>query len=196
MNHNLIKEPINLINEVFEINNKLLNESLINTIDENENLIKTKNYSSNLKKKIANRVENLKSKKHFKEIFKIIHSINSSKSYTKDSSGVYINFNTLDNNTLKAIEEYLNIINPKSESIPLPTKYTPYFFDDYIPKDSGIKLSNHEKNILKYMNIATHSEQKSIKNTESETKLLNDSDTKTSETNNKVNIIIKPFSYE
>lgn len=181
--------------------------SFINIIDETENIIKTtntsetnniseKNYSSNLKKKIANRVENLKSKKHFKEIFKIIHTQNLSNSYTKDSSGVYINFNTLDNNTLKAIEDYLNIINPKTDSIPLPTKYTPYFFDDYTPKDSGIKLSNHEKNILKYMDTNT-SEQTSLRHSESESKyLLNDSETKTSETNKKVNIIIKPFSYE
>ena len=184
--------------------------SFINIIDETENTIKTTNiletnnisekiYSSNLKKKIANRVENLKSKKHFKEIFKIIHSINSSNSYTKDSSGVYINFNTLDNNTLKAIEDYLNIINPKLDSIPLPTKYTPYFFDDYTSKDSGIKLSNHEKNILKYMDINTNTSlsENTLRQSESESKyLLNDSDTKTSETNKKVNIIIKPFSYE
>ena len=149
-----------------------------------EQTFSEKTYSSNLKKKIANRVENLKSKKHFKEIFKIIH-LKSANSYTKDSSGVYINFNILDNETLKAIEEYLNIINPIIEVIPLPSKYTPYFFDNYTAKDSGIKLSNHEKNILKYMD------------SESESKnMLNDSDTKTSETNKKVNIIIKPFSYE
>ena len=149
-----------------------------------EKTIYEKTYSSNLKKKIAIRVENLKSKKHFKEVFRIIHS-KSSNSYTKDSSGVYINFNILDNETLKAVEEYLNIINPIVEVIPLPSKYTPYFFENYTAKDSGIKLSNHEKNILKYMD--SESESKNI---------LNDSDTKTSETNKKVNIIIKPFSYE
>ena len=102
------------------------------------------------KKKLADRVENLKSKKQFKQIFKIIYE-SSDNSYTKDSSGVYINFNSLSNNTIKLIEDYLNIHVPKIDNIPLPSKYTPYFSDEYNPKDSGIKLSNHEKNFLKYV---------------------------------------------
>lgn len=143
-----------------------------------------KQYSLNKKKKIAESVESLKSKKHFKQIFKIIYE-ESSNSYTKDSSGVYINFNTLSNETLFRVENYLQTINPKNDLVPLPSKYTPYFTDNFCSNDSGIRLSNHEKNFLKY--IDNDSEIK---------KNLIDSDTKTSDSNIKPKIIIKPFNFE
>jgi len=149
-----------------------------------ENMINSKeniNYTANHKKKIADRVENLKSKKHFKEIFKIIHNL-APDTYTLDSSGIYINFNLLSNEVLTEIENFLNIICAKNEEIPLPTKYTPYFSDNFLPKDAGIKLSNHEKNILKYIESETDSMNQ------------NDSDKKTSET--KPKIIIKPLTFD
>ena len=165
------------------------------TISNQEELvssISTKSFSLVYKKKIADRVENLKSKKHFKEIFKIIYN-SSSSSYTKDNTGIYINFNSLDNQTIQLVENYLNTITPKIDPIPLPTKYTPYFSDDFTPKDSGIKLSNHEKNFLKYVGNDSES-----KNNYSESKnnfLESESSLKTSE-KNKTKIIIKPFSFE
>lgn len=142
-----------------------------------------KSFSLIYKKKIADRVENLKSKKHFKEIFKIIYAT-SSNSYTKDNNGngIYINFNLLPNESIKLIEDYLNNISPKIEHIPLPTKYKPYYSDEFTPKDSGIKLSNHEKNFLKYVG----SENNYIES---------DSSLKTSD-QNKTKIIIKPFTFE
>ena len=156
------------------VNNENLNDDKILS---SENI----NYTSNQKKKIAERVENLKSKKHFKEIFKIVYS-SAPDSYTLDSSGIYINFNLLSNEILNEIENYLNIISPKIEEIPLPTKYTPYFSENFFTKDGGIKLSNHEKNILKYIE------------SESESINQNDSDKKNSES--KPKIIIKPFTFE
>jgi len=164
------------------------------TISNQEELsaIITKSFSLVYKKKIADRVENLKSKKHFKDIFKIIYN-SSCNSYTKDNTGVYINFNLLDNQTIQLVENYLNNITPKFDPIPLPSKYTPYFSDDYTPKDSGIKLSNHEKNFLKYVGNDSES-----KNNYSESKnnyLESDSSLKTSE-QNKTKIIIKPFTFE
>jgi hypothetical protein len=164
------------------------------TISNQEELstVTPKSFSLVYKKKIADRVENLKSKKHFKEIFKIIYN-SSSNSYTKDNTGVYINFNSLNNQTIQLVENYLNNIAPKIDPIPLPSKYTPYFSDDYTPKDSGIKLSNHEKNFLKYVGNDSES-----KNNYSESKnnyLESDSSLKTSE-QNKTKIIIKPFSFE
>jgi hypothetical protein len=171
------------------------------TISNQEELspVATKSFSLVYKKKLADRVENLKSKKHFKEIFRIIYN-SSSNSYTKDNTGIYINFNSLDNQTIQLVENYLNNITPKVDPIPLPTKYTPYFSDDFTPKDSGIKLSNHEKNFLKY--VGNDSESKNnyseSKNNYSESKnnyLESDSSLKTSE-QNKTKIIIKPFTFE
>jgi hypothetical protein len=70
-----------------------------------ENMINSKeniNYTANQKKKIAERVENLKSKKHFKEIFRIVHNL-APETYTLDSSGIYINFNLLSNVSMKIL---------------------------------------------------------------------------------------------
>jgi hypothetical protein len=154
------------------------------TDDINDSYKKT--YGLIQRKKIAERVENLKSKKHFKYIFKLIHN-SCPNSYTKDGYGVYINFEVLHNNTMEQIETYLDEVSPKTSLIPLPTKYTPYFSDDYTPKDSGIKLSNHEKNILKY--IGNDNDVLNTFDTESSAKIA-------SETATKTKIIIKPFTFD
>ena len=177
-------------------------DKLINNLDhhqidlpsdanDNDNISK-KTYTIIQKKKLADRVENLKSKKHFKHIFKIIYE-NSDNSYTKDSSGVYINFNSLANNTIQLIEEYLNIIAPKFDTIPLQSKYIPYFSDDFNPKDSGIKLSNHEKNFLKY--VGNDSDNKNNNNNNNNNFIESESSLKNSD-QNKTKILIKPFSFE
>ena len=173
-----------------ESNNILLNQTNLSDSNQYENnqsdsnLFK-KTYTLIQKKKLADRIENLKSKKQFKQIFKIIYE-SSDNSYTKDSSGVYINFNSLSNDTIKLIEDYLNIIAPKIDNIPLQSKYTPYFSDEYNPKDSGIKLSNHEKNFLKHVNNELETKNNLI---ESETSLK-------SSDQNKTKILVKPFSFE
>jgi len=152
-----------------------------------------KNFNLSLRKKIADRVESLKSKKHFKHIFKLIHN-SCPNSYTRDNTGVYINFEVIPNDAIEQVEKYLNEVSPKSSLIPLPTKYTPYFSDEFNPKDSGIKLSNHEKNFLKYIG-----NEPETKNTyEQGTALDTESSIHaTSESNAvKTKIIIKPFTFE
>ena len=150
-------------------------------------------YNLSLRKKIAERVESLKSKKHFKQIFKLIHS-SCPNSYTRDGTGVYINFEVIPNEAIEKVENYLNEVSPKTSFIPLPAKYTPYFSDEFNPKDSGIKLSNHEKNFLKY--IGNDSE---TKNTYEPTNTFDTESSMcvTSESNStKTKIIIKPFTFE
>jgi hypothetical protein len=58
------------------------------------------------------------------------------------------------------------------------------FLDDFNPKDSGIKLSNHEKNFLKYVGNDSDSKNNFI---ESESSLRLSDQTKTT-------IVIKPFA--
>lgn len=211
--NNIISNQINDLN-LSETN---LSEKIIYT-EQNSN---RPTYTLVQKKKLADRIENLKSKKQFKQIFKIIYE-SSDNSYTKDSSGVYINFNSLSNDTIKLIEDYLNMYVPKIDNIPLPSKYTPYFSDEYNPKDSGIKLSNHEKNFLKYVGHSTegtinpfrgHSTDGTINsergrecNTSNNLLEGNDSDNKNnfiesesslkSSDQNKTKILIKPFTFE
>ena len=195
-----------------ESNNIISNQT--NQLDSNlsdsnlsdSNLFK-KTYTLIQKKKLADRIENLKSKKQFKQIFKIIYE-SSDNSYTKDSSGVYINFNSLSNDTIKLIEDYLNIIAPKIDNIPLQSKYTPYFSDEYNPKDSGIKLSNHEKNFLKHVGHSTDGTINPFRGRDTPSNIFegNESDTKKnlieSESSlknsdqNKTKILVKPFTFE
>ena len=190
-----------------ESNNIISNQT--NQLDSNlsdSNLFK-KTYTLIQKKKLADRIENLKSKKQFKQIFKIIYE-SSDNSYTKDSSGVYINFNSLSNDTIKLIEDYLNIIAPKIDNIPLQSKYTPYFSDEYNPKDSGIKLSNHEKNFLKHVGHSADGTINPFRGRDTPSNIFegNESDTKKnlieSESSlknsdqNKTKILVKPFTFE
>jgi len=165
-----------------------------NTLSPSQNA-NSKTYNLSLRKKIAERVESLKSKKHFKQIFKLIHN-SCPNSYTRDGTGVYINFEVIPNHTIEQVEMYLNEVSPKTNLIPLPAKYTPYFSDEFNPKDSGLKLSNHEKNFLKY--IGNESESKNTYEQNSNTYLDTESSVRgTSESNVvKTKIIIKPFTFE
>jgi hypothetical protein len=150
-----------------------------------------KAYNLSLRKKIAERVESLKSKKHFKHIFKLIHN-SCPNSYTRDGTGVYINFEVIPNEAIEQVETYLNEVSPKTSLIPLPAKYTPYFSDEFNPKDSGIKLSNHEKNFLKYIGNGSESNPNTGLAIDSESSMR-----VTSESNAvKTKIIIKPFTFE
>lgn len=146
-----------------------------------------KKYTNNQKKKLAERVESLTSKKHFKHIFKIIYEYTNL--FTYDSSGVYIKISLLSNDILFKIENYLNSIQILNThiAIPVPKNFIPYYSDEYSPKKNfGLKLSNHEKNIMKF-----------IESDNNNTTISFDSDFKTSETNyNKPKIIIKPFNLE
>lgn len=155
-----------------------------------------KTYSLSQRKKIAERVEGLKSKKHFKQIFKLIHG-SCPGCYTRDATGIYINFEVLPNETVESVEQFLNEVSPKTSLIPLPSKYTPYFSDEFVAKDSGIKLSNHEKNFLKY--IGNESESNSNSNSIMKSNPLESESSirATSESNGqKTKIIIKPFTFE
>ena len=147
-----------------------------------------KTYSLIQRKKIADRVENLKSKKYFKAIFKLVHGSCPS-CYTRDGSGVYINFEIIPNLTIELVENYLNEVSPKTSYLPLPSKYTPYFADDFTHKDSGIKLSNHEKNFLKYRGNDSDNLIPAI-DSDSSLRVTSDSNT------TKTKIIIKPFTFE
>jgi hypothetical protein len=142
--------------------------------------ITCKKYSNNQKKKIAERVENLTSKKHFKQIFKIIYQ--NSDSFTCDSSGVYIKFNLLSDPILYQIETFINSIKPTFNHvvIPIPKNFTPYFSDEYSPNNPDIPLSNHEKKIMKIIESDNNQS----------------SDYRPRERQHTTKIIIKPFNLE
>ena len=107
----------------------------------------TKGFSHVQKKKLASRIEKITQKKHYKAIFRIVHEHGNS--YTKGDSGIFLNMNLYDEETLKAIQEYLDTHFPIIDSIPLTTKITPYCSDSTSAYDSSLKLTNQEKNFLR-----------------------------------------------
>lgn len=97
------------------------------------------------KKEIALKIEKIRNKKYFKQIFKIIHE--DEIKYTINDNGVYVNINALSDTTLIKVKEFLETVDVTKNIIPVPKEYVPYCSDDY--QSSDIKLSVQEKNLLK-----------------------------------------------
>jgi hypothetical protein len=72
-------------------------------------------YSLNDKKAIMTRINNLKSKKHYMEIYKIIKENNVS--YSQNINGVFINLTNIEDDVLDKIVKYLNYIESRNSEI-------------------------------------------------------------------------------
>jgi hypothetical protein len=127
----------------------------INTDNDNDN----NEYTFYHKKKLAYRIEQIKKKKNYLELFKIINE--DSDKYTTNKNGVFFNMNSLKNETLKKIEKFLDDLDLENNNShidnitnSIDTEFTPYSVDDFSDyKPMGPKLSNHEKKILKRNNF-------------------------------------------
>lgn len=119
------------------------------------NIIYIMTFTHNEKKILACQIENISNKKNYKEIFKIIHQDNGN--YLENDNGVYINLNTLNEDTLLKIKNYLQVIEENKNIIPTPKEYFPYCSDE---NSSDVRLSIQEKNILKKFKNNTKSDNK------------------------------------
>lgn len=72
-------------------------------------------YSLNDKKAIMTRINNLKSKKHYMEIYKIIKENNVS--YSQNINGIFINLTNIEDDVLDKIVKYLNYIESRNSEI-------------------------------------------------------------------------------
>lgn len=120
-----------------------------------------KTYTNDDRKLIVYKMENLKLKKHYINIFKIIHDSDPSFKYTQNRNGVFIDIKNLSNNTLYLIDQYISSIdqNNNSESDNkniLSDQISDHIYDDQY-NSSGPKLSNYEKNIIKRNRILSDS---------------------------------------
>jgi len=106
---------------------------------------KTKKFSSDDKKKLCNKIEQIKDKEHHIEIFRIITS-NSTPKFTENSNGIWLDLNNLDDTTLNLIENYINNINLINENFN-ESKFIPYTQKEKFDYE-GPKLNNFEKNII------------------------------------------------
>jgi len=103
------------------------------------------------KKNIVRKIEQLKNKRYFIEIFKIIKNDNIK--YTQNKNGLFIDMNQLSNYTIHKIDNYLKTLElnlSESESKLSIDSLTFSNNEDDIRNIIGsCKLTNHEKNILK-----------------------------------------------
>ncbi len=128
-----------------------------------------KKFSHYEKKKIVYKIEQLKQKKHFVKLFKIINK--ETNNYTQNKNGIFININNLSQKTLEQINIFLLKLEEEDDIIDSTTSsigYQPYSMDEFSDyKSYGPKLTNHEKNIIKRnryeKNIKSESKPISIK---------------------------------
>lgn len=79
-------------------------------------------FSHQEKKLIATRIEQVKNKKSYKIIFKLIYENNSN--YITNEKGVFINLNNINDETLFKIKEYLDELDTNKPIIPVPKEFT------------------------------------------------------------------------
>ena len=72
-------------------------------------------YSLVEKKAIMTRIQNLKNKKHYVQIFKIIKENNAS--FSQNINGVFINLINIEDSILDKIVKYLNYIDSRNSEI-------------------------------------------------------------------------------
>jgi len=72
-------------------------------------------YSLYKKKAIMTRIQNLKNKKHYIQIYRIIKDNNVQ--YSQNINGVFINLNNIDDTILDKIVQYLNYTDSRNSEI-------------------------------------------------------------------------------
>lgn len=137
------------------------------------------------KKQIALRIEQLRNKKHYKQVFKIVHD--DKNKFTSNDNGVYININSLNDKTLQKIKEYLDNIETSKNIIPVPDEYVPYCSET----TSDVRYSTHERSLLNKI----HNKKSNLWNLNESEILSSDMQTNdpSGSTDKKPVIEIKPF---
>lgn len=112
---------------------------------------KTKKYSYSDRKKLSSKIMNIKKKEDYIRLFKIINQDPENK-FTENSNGIWLDFKSLSDETIAKVEKYLiKLKNKSDEDSTNSLEYVPYSTDENYNniKNSGPKLSNYEKSILR-----------------------------------------------
>lgn len=110
-------------------------------------------YTHNERKQISCKIKKIKKKEDYIKLFKIIKEDKNNK-FTENSNGIWLDFKTLDNKTVKHVDDFINHVISKekasSDSVN-SIEYVPYSKDElaYTKNQPGPKLSNYEKSILR-----------------------------------------------
>jgi len=119
---------------------------------ESKNQVKNdkKSYSYSDRKKISARIKNIKKKEDYVRLFKIINRDSNNK-FTENSNGIWLDLKILEDETIYNIDKFLKKIldskNNLTDSVN-SIEYVPYSTDEVFV-NSGPKLSNYEKSILR-----------------------------------------------
>lgn len=99
-------------------------------------------YNNDFKKKLVSKLEDLKDKDDYVNIFNII----SSDDYSCNSNGIFYNMNTFSDAVIDELIDYLNKKKLDEEKEPDPVVYTTYC------NENGIfKVNNNDKKIIQNM---------------------------------------------
>ena len=111
--------------------------------------IKQRKFNAEFRKKLALKINKLKDKKDFINLFNIIESdIGNDMSVNKN--GIFFNLNILSDNCINKINDYLLFALDTNTETETKIKYHSYNQDELETSNKvGPKLSNQEKNILK-----------------------------------------------
>jgi len=112
---------------------------------------KNKTYSYSERKKLSSKIMNIKKKDDYIKIFKIINQDPNNK-FTENSNGIWLDFKSLSDETISKVEKFLIKLKNKSDEDSVNSlEYVPYSTEENYNniKNSGPKLSNYEKSILR-----------------------------------------------
>jgi len=106
-------------------------------------------FSSTDRRKIVNKLSKIKNKKDFVNIFNLIES-ELGKDISINRNGIFFNINSLSDNCIEKMNNYLNINMDITTETEAKITYQSYNVDDLQNVNKvGPKLSNQEKSILK-----------------------------------------------
>jgi spermidine synthase len=112
--------------------------------------VETKIYNHTEKKDLVKKIEKLTSKNHYKQIFKILKS--SGIKITQNSNGVFFNMNDLNNDILKKIDDFLDLVLNQEKST-IDVKY----YNNVILNTTTASEMDH-KTIIDYNNDSTNND--------------------------------------
>lgn len=110
----------------------------------------SRKYNSIFRKKLINKFEKIKNKSELLEIYNIITK-DIGNNFSTNQNGIFININILSDICIDKLLNYIELNNMISSQTDIEKiNYKTYKLDEVENiSDSGIKLSNQEKNIIK-----------------------------------------------
>jgi hypothetical protein len=117
-----------------------------------QSLQQDKHYDYDMIKKMAKKMNRIKSKKNLIDIIKIIKAMNPDLPITENANGMFIKFNQLTQDTYVKLDNYIhkNITKKLSDdSEAIVSEYVPYSPDEIDSMTDKYKLSNKEKTLIK-----------------------------------------------